>query len=124
MSGGTHALLAALPILVILVLMLGRGWSAARAGTVGVAVALAVAPDPQILALLVAWFFVLFMEGAAGFGSSVAEAAPFLVAAGFRPMAAVTVTLVGHVVGVSFGAIGTPIVPCWACRGSARRWGT
>jgi hypothetical protein len=42
----------------------------------------AFAPDPRILALLVAWFFVLFMEGAAGFGASVALAAPFLVAAG------------------------------------------
>ncbi|MEX2570194.1 MAG: L-lactate permease [Gemmatimonadota bacterium] len=43
--------------------------------------------------------------------SSVALAAPFLVAAGFQPTAAVTVTLVGHVVGVSFGAIGTPVIP-------------
>lgn len=70
-----------------------------------------IAPDARILALLVAWFFVLFMEGAAGFGASVALAAPFLVAAGFRPVPAVVITLVGHVVGVSFGAIGTPIVP-------------
>jgi lactate permease len=75
------------------------------------------APDPRILALLVAWFFVLFMEGAAGFGASVALAAPFLVAAGFPPVQAVTITLVGHVVGVSFGAIGTPIVPQVAATG-------
>jgi lactate permease len=75
------------------------------------------APDPRILALLVAWFFVLFMEGAAGFGASVALAAPFLVAAGFQPVQAVTITLVGHVVGVSFGAIGTPIVPQVAATG-------
>jgi lactate permease len=69
------------------------------------------APDPRMLALLVAWFFVLFMEGAAGFGASVALAAPFLVAAGFRPVDAVTIALIGHVVGVSFGAVGTPIMP-------------
>jgi lactate permease len=75
------------------------------------------APDPRLLALLVAWFFVLFMEGAAGFGASVALAAPFLVAAGFRPVEAVTITLIGHVVGVSFGAIGTPIVPQMAATG-------
>lgn len=75
------------------------------------------APDPRILALLVAWFFVLFMEGAAGFGASVALAAPFLVAAGFAPVSAVTITLVGHVVGVSFGAVGTPIVPQVAATG-------
>ncbi len=176
------ALLAFLPILVILVLMLGLRWSAALAGSVGMGVAVAVgvvvfafprhahpalalweglvgtgaeagftaltilwiigpalgihqlqmrtgaaevlrsalaslAPDPRILALLVAWFFVLFMEGAAGFGASVALAAPFLVAAGFAPVPAVTITLVGHVVGVSFGAIGTPIVPQVAATG-------
>jgi lactate permease len=77
----------------------------------------ALAPDPRILALLVAWFFVLFMEGAAGFGASVALAAPFLVAAGFGAVQAVTITLIGHVVGVSFGAIGTPIVPQVAATG-------
>jgi lactate permease len=76
------------------------------------------APDPRVLALLVAWFFVLFMEGAAGFGASVALAAPFLVAAGFRPVHAVTITLIGHAVGVSFGAVGTPIVPQVAATGA------
>jgi lactate permease len=68
-------------------------------------------PDPRITALLVAWFFVLFVEGAAGFGTSVALAAPFLVAAGFGRVEAVTIALVGHAVGVSFGAVGTPILP-------------
>jgi lactate permease len=67
--------------------------------------------DPRVLALLIAWFFALFMEGAAGFGTSAALAAPFLVGAGFRPLQAVTLALVGHVAGVSFGAIGTPVVP-------------
>ncbi|MDJ0663134.1 MAG: L-lactate permease [Acidimicrobiia bacterium] len=67
--------------------------------------------DPRILALLVAWFFALFMEGAAGFGTSAALAAPFLVGAGFAPSQAVILALVGHAAGVSFGAIGTPIVP-------------
>lgn len=68
-------------------------------------------PDPRITALLVAWFFVLFVEGAAGFGTSVALAAPFLVASGFGKVEAVTIALVGHSVGVSFGAVGTPILP-------------
>jgi lactate permease len=77
------------------------------------------APDPRILALLVAWFFVLFMEGAAGFGASVALAAPFLVAAGFRAVDAVTIALIGHVVGVSFGAVGTPILPQMAVTGAS-----
>jgi len=176
------AFLAVLPILVLLVLMVGLRWSAARSGVAAFGVALAVgvlafqfprqvdpaltllgglggvgaeaaftaltilwiigpalgihhlqlrtgaaevlrawlgqfASDPRILALLIAWFFVLFMEGAAGFGASVALAAPFLVGAGFTPVAAVTITLVGHVVGVSFGAVGTPIIPQMASTG-------
>lgn len=67
-------------------------------------------PDPRIAALLVAWFFALFLEGAAGFGTAIALSAPFLVAAGFSPASAVVAVLVGHAAGVSFGAIGTPIL--------------
>jgi lactate permease len=67
------------------------------------------APDPRLAALLIVWFFSLFMEGAAGFGTPVALAAPFLVAAGFRPVMAVAAALVGHAAGVSFGAVGTPV---------------
>ncbi|HSP30320.1 MAG TPA: L-lactate permease, partial [Ilumatobacteraceae bacterium] len=68
-----------------------------------------ISPDPRVVALLIAWFFALFMEGAAGFGTSVALAAPFLVTAGFTPVSAVVAAMIGHVVGVSFGAIGTPV---------------
>jgi len=67
-------------------------------------------PDPRVAALLIAWFFSLFLEGAAGFGTPIALAAPFLVAAGFRPVEAVSAALVGHAVGVSFGAVGTPVL--------------
>jgi len=67
-------------------------------------------PDPRISALLVAWFFTLFLEGAAGFGTPVALAAPFLVAAGLKPLPALVAALVGHAAGVSFGALGTPVL--------------
>jgi len=67
-------------------------------------------PDPRLGALLVAWFFALFLEGAAGFGTPVALAAPFLVAAGLPPVRAVAAALMGHAAGVSFGAIGTPVL--------------
>jgi lactate permease len=77
--------------------------------------------DPRILALLVGWFFALFVEGAAGFGASVALAAPFLVGVGYRPLDAITVSLIGHAVGVSFGAIGTPLVPQVAATGVPAR---
>ncbi|NBB84329.1 MAG: L-lactate permease [Alphaproteobacteria bacterium] len=169
------ALLALAPIAVILVLMVGRQWSAAAAGPVGLLIAAAVAlgaygfglgadglaplpayggtaleavfvaatilwiifpalclfelqsrhgafdvlraalarlsADPRITALLIAWFFALFVEGAAGFGTPVALAAPMLVTLGFAPVQAVTLVLIGHAAGVSFGAVGTPVLP-------------
>ncbi len=168
------ALLAAAPVILVLVLMTVVGWSAARSGIVTAALTLVLAatvfgfggaadqftvltgtagvlaeasfialtvigiigpalgihylqqstgaasrlrsglaalhPDPRLGALLVAWFFALFLEGAAGFGTPVALAAPFLVAAGMQPLRAVAAALVGHAAGVSFGAIGTPVL--------------
>ncbi|GGI07049.1 L-lactate permease [Egicoccus halophilus] len=176
------ALLAGIPILVVLVLMVGRRWAASRAGLVGAALALLIAvtafdfgrgtpadapgagafvgtfsealftsatilwivipalaihhlqvgtgatdtlrralgglaADPRLFALLIGWFFALFVEGAAGFGASVALAAPFLVGVGYRALDAVLVAMLGHAIGVSFGAIGTPIVPQTAATG-------
>jgi lactate permease len=73
--------------------------------------------DPRVSAVLIAWFFVLFVEGAAGFGAPVALAAPFLVGVGFAPVHAVAMALVGHSVGVSFGAVGIPMVPLTAASG-------
>ncbi len=168
--------LAALPILAILVLMLGLRWSAVRAGSTGLLLSIVIAvsvfgygsvllpelgvlgaaggglleaafiaitilwivfpalcihelqqasgaiqhmrdaiaslsPDPRITAMMVAWFFSLFMEGAAGFGTAAALAAPFLVSMGLGRVEAVTIVLIGHSIGVSFGAVGTPLVP-------------
>lgn len=185
-GGPTAAVLAGLPLLVVLIGMLGLRWSAARAGAAGLALGLLVAyltfgfgvrslpqlgalaatggvlleavfiaatilwivfpalcihelqlrtgaidvlrdalarlsGDPRIVALLVAWFFVLFVEGAAGFGTSVALAAPFLVAAGFGRVEAVTIALIGHAAGVSFGAVGTPVLAQVAITGFAGR---
>ena len=177
MGGGDPiaAVLAGLPLVVVLIAMLGLRWSAARAGATGLALGLGIAylafgfgvrnppqwgslaatggvlleavfiaatilwivfpalcihelqlrtgavdvlrdamarisGDPRLLARLVAWCFVRVVEGAAGFGTSVALAAPFLVAAGFGRVEAVAVALIGHAVGVSFGAVGTPVL--------------
>lgn len=176
------ALAAAIPIVVVLVLMVGRRWAASRAGLVGAVLAVVLAlsvfdlgqgtpvgtdvvgavggtlaealftsatilwivlpalaihhlqlatggterlrvalgglaSDPRLLALLIGWFFALFVEGAAGFGAAVALAAPFLVGVGYRPADAVVVVLLGHAVGVSFGAVGTPLIPQVAATG-------
>jgi len=70
-----------------------------------------ISDDRRVLAILVAWFFALFVEGSAGFGTPVALAAPVLVGLGFPPLRALAVVLVAHSVGVSFGAVGTPVVP-------------
>jgi lactate permease len=73
--------------------------------------------DPRIAGLLIFWFFALFVEGLAGFGTPVALTAPLLVSLGFRPVDAVALALIGHSVGVSFGAVGTPILPQTASTG-------
>jgi len=76
-----------------------------------------VGENPRIVTLLVAWFFALFLEGVAGFGTPVALAAPILVGLGFTPVRAVTLALIGHAAGVSFGAVGTPVLPQMAATG-------
>lgn len=69
-----------------------------------------ISPDRRIQAIIIAWLFGAFIEGAAGFGTPAAIAAPLLVAIGFPAMAAVLVTLIIQSTPVSFGAIGTPII--------------
>lgn len=65
--------------------------------------------DKTLVVIIIALFFALFMEGAAGFGTPIALAAPLIVGLGFAPAVAVALPLIGHVAGVSFGALGTPI---------------
>lgn len=69
-----------------------------------------ISPDHRIQLLFVGWLLVAFLEGAAGFGTPAAIAAPLLIALGFRPLAAVVLTLIADSVPVSFGAIGTPVL--------------
>ncbi|MDQ0253115.1 lactate permease [Evansella vedderi] len=69
-----------------------------------------ISPDRRVQAIIIAWLFGSFIEGAAGFGTPAAIAAPLLVAIGFPAMAAVVVALIIQSTPVSFGAIGTPIL--------------
>ena len=69
-----------------------------------------ISPDRRIQAIIVAWTFGAFIEGAAGFGTPAAVAGPLLVILGFPPMAAVVVALTIQSTPVSFGAVGTPIL--------------
>ncbi len=69
-----------------------------------------ISPDRRIQAIIIAWLFGCFIEGASGFGTPAAIAAPLLVAIGFPAMAAVMLGMLVQSTPVSFGAVGTPIV--------------
>jgi lactate permease len=65
--------------------------------------------DRRIQAVLVAFSFGAFVEGAAGFGAPVAISAAFLVGLGFRPFQAALLCLIANTAPVAWGALGTPI---------------
>jgi lactate permease len=160
------AMLASLPILLVIVLMVGFNWPAKRVMPIGWAAALLLAatvwkmplnwlagatvsgaleafsiliivfgaillmntlknsgairtikatfygisPDRRVQAIIIAFLFGAFIEGAAGFGTPAALAGPLMVSLGFPPLAAAVLALVGNSTPVSFGAVGTPIL--------------
>lgn len=67
------------------------------------------AGDPLLLAILLAWLFCAFIEGAAGFGAPAAIVAPLLLSLGFPPLTAAILPLIGDASAVPFGAVGTPV---------------
>ena len=69
-----------------------------------------VSPDRRVQAIIIAWCFGCFLEGASGFGTAAAIAAPLLVAIGFPALGAVLMGMMIQSTPVSFGAVGTPIV--------------
>ncbi len=76
-----------------------------------------VTPDPRLQALLIAFAFGGFLEGAAGFGTPVAIAATMLVGLGFSPFSASAICLLANTVPVAFGSIGIPVVTLAATTG-------
>lgn len=69
-----------------------------------------ISADRRIQAIIIAWCFGSFIEGASGFGTPAAIAAPLLVAIGFPALAAVVMGMMIQSTPVSFGAVGTPII--------------
>lgn len=69
-----------------------------------------ISPDRRVQAIVIAWLFGSFIEGAAGFGTPAAVCVPLLAGIGFPAMAAVVVGMVIQCTPVSFGAVGTPIL--------------
>ncbi len=69
-----------------------------------------VTADRRLQALLIAFCFGAFIEGAAGFGAPVAIAGATLAGLGFRPFYAAAICLVANTAPVAFGSLGIPIV--------------
>jgi lactate permease len=65
--------------------------------------------DRRLQAVLVAFSFGAFIEGAAGFGAPVAISAAFLVGLGFQPFQAAVLCLIANTAPVAWGGIGTPL---------------
>ncbi|MGA2167863.1 MAG: lactate permease LctP family transporter [Terracidiphilus sp.] len=65
--------------------------------------------DSRLQALLIAFAFGAFLEGAAGFGTPVAIAATMLIGLGFSPFSASAICLLANTAPVAFGSIGIPI---------------
>ncbi len=66
--------------------------------------------DHRVQALLIAFSFGAFLEGAAGFGAPVAISAALLAGAGFPAFEAACIALIANTAPVAFGALGTPIL--------------
>jgi len=69
-----------------------------------------ITPDRRLQALLVAFAFGSFLEGAAGMGAPVAITAAMLVGLGFNPLYAAGICLIANTVPVAFGSVGIPII--------------
>ena len=64
--------------------------------------------DRRIQMVIIGFVFGAFIEGAAGFGTPAALAAPLLIGLGFPPLAAAMTALILNSVPVCYGAVGTP----------------
>ena len=68
-----------------------------------------VSSNPVAQLMIVGWSFPFMIEGASGFGTPAAIAAPLLVGLGFEPLRVAILTLIMNSVPTTFGAVGTPM---------------
>ena len=66
--------------------------------------------DRRIQALMIAFSFGAFIEGAAGFGAPVAISGGLMIGLGFKPLEAAKLALIGNTAPVAFGSLGIPLV--------------
>lgn len=71
---------------------------------------ISISEDSRVQTIVIGFLFVSFLEGAAGFGTPAALAAPLLVSLGFPPIAAAAITLFYDSLAVVTGAVGTPVI--------------
>jgi lactate permease len=76
-----------------------------------------IAYDKPAQALLLAWIFGAFLQGASGFGVPAAVVAPLLVGMGFAAGTAVVIALLGHAWAVTFGSLGSSFISLIATTG-------
>jgi len=76
-----------------------------------------IAHDQPAQALLLAWIFGSFLQGATGFGVPAAVVAPLLLGIGFAPNTAVVAALVGHAWSVTYGSLGSSFLSLMAVTG-------
>ncbi len=67
-----------------------------------------VSPNPVAQLMIIGWAFAFLIEGASGFGTPAALAAPILIGLGFPALRVACLALVMNSVPVTFGAVGTP----------------
>jgi len=68
-----------------------------------------VSSNPVAQLMLVGWSFLFLIEGASGFGTPAALAAPVLVGLGFPALRVAVLCLIFNTIPTAFGAAGTPI---------------
>jgi lactate permease len=69
-----------------------------------------VTSDRRLQAILIAFSFGAFLEGAAGMGTPVAITAAMLAGLGFNPLYAAGICLIANTAPVAYGGIGIPII--------------
>src|SRR5258705_2117265 len=78
-----------------------------------------VSPDMRVQAIIIAFCFGALLEALAGFGTPVAITVVMLMALGFRPIQAASLSLIANTAPVAFGALATPIVTLATVTGGA-----
>jgi len=69
-----------------------------------------VSDDRRVQIVLIAFFMATFIEAPPASGTPAAVVAPLLLGLGFPALAAVIAGIIAHIIAVTYGAVGTPIV--------------